>query len=85
MEICGVKISGCICTIEKGKCDGRHLCNQMSCGGSWTMEAPDIMSEPILIPTKKKTWKEHIEFNDWLRSLPIEKARVALDLGMGMS
>lgn len=82
MAICGVEIAECECSIEEGKCDGRHFCNGGNCGGSWRTEGFGIMGEPILIPSTMD-WQAHVDLTDRLVAAGPERARLIM-IGLGM-
>lgn len=81
MDACGVRIAECACSIDKDRCDGRHLCNEGNCGGSWQGEAGQT-GEPLLIPSGLG-WKEHVALTNELIELGPEMARLKMIL-LGM-
>lgn len=53
MAICGVRLHKCACGIEKGVCDGRHMCADPMCGGSWKEKTEDVQ---ILLMPFRLSW-----------------------------
>lgn len=53
MAVCGTILNKCMCGIDKEVCDGKHMCIDPECGGSWKEGVGDII---ILLIPFRLTW-----------------------------
>lgn len=79
MESCGKKNSQCSCTLDKDKCDGRHLCMIDACGGSWKGDGITCKQDILLIPSSWN-WPQHIERSANLLEMDAGSASIAMIL-----
>lgn len=77
MDICGKKSGLCVCTLGKEVCDGRHLCMNDGCGGSWK-------GLVLMLLPSTSMWPQHIEISESLLNLDPGSAEIAMLLMRGM-
>lgn len=58
MAKCGTRLHKCECGIERDACDGRHLCSDPICGGSWK-EEQGWLTIILLIPFRQ-VWAKQV-------------------------
>ncbi|AVP41391.1 hypothetical protein SEA_YARA_57 [Streptomyces phage Yara] len=76
MAICNKKQSSCFCGIDEEICDGRHMCSDPLCGGSWKDELNDI--KVLLIPFRLTWIRQATATYEILREVSWERRREIL-------